>query len=190
MSKLIHVRLTDEQFRIMKDAGQGYSDYIRCAVDMYQGSNALVKRYNVIHFLENCINSLENEINMIQNEQEVIQNRYKTNEICINNDTISPNNVSNVIQKEGENVSNMIQNEQEVIQKQSTPLQQKTQKMIKQDGKTIQNILLNPLNMETIPEVTLKLLTKKYTLTKSYIETFIMENKQLFMEGLFEDIQC
>ena len=179
MSKLIHVRLSDEQFRIMKDAGQNYSDYIRCAVDMYQGSNALVKRYNVIHFLENCINSLENEINMIQNEQEVIQNRYKTNEICINNDI-----------KDTENVSNVIQNEQEVIQKQSTPLQQKTQKMIKQDGKTIQNILLNPLNMETIPEVTLKLLTKKYTLTKSYIETFIMENKQLFMEGLFEDIQC
>ena len=47
----------------------------------------------------------------------------------------------------------------------------------------IQRILNNPLNSDTIPDTTLKLLSKKYDLSKSTIQAWITENKKGLKEG-------
>ena len=60
---------------------------------------------------------------------------------------------------------------------------------LQQELPMLKRILNNPVNNETIPDFTLKTLSKKYDLQKSTIQAWIIENKKWIKEAEFDEEQ-
>lgn len=165
------VRLGDEQEKKIKKTGINKSEFIRRAVDHY------------LMYLENPYN------NILLNELEdwIKYKRITTvthmNTTVTHNSTTVPHMNTNVPIYNTKNTS--------VTQKQETKphneLNETIETKLHEELPMLQRQLNNPENVDTIPDVTLKILSKKYALSKSTIGAWISENIDWIKTGNFDE---
>lgn len=181
---MVSIRLTDKQEkRIQQHIKDGTvankSEFIRRAIDYY-----------ILHLENPYDNQLLLELeswiaakkDVLHCNTDVTQN--STNVTHCNTDvtqkntdvTICNTDVTSVTQNEHQNIQVNLQNP--ITQKLITELQM------------IKRTLNNPLNNETMPDNTLKMLSKKYDISKTAIQAWIVENKSWIKHGDFENMQC
>lgn len=168
------VRLTPIQEKKIKEQNISKSEFIRRAVDYY------------LIYLESPYNSrLLDELEMWI--------KLKRNTDVLHDNTSVLNNNTSVLQMNTDvpdNNTNVL-----ICNTENTAKTQNTQNNTNQDIKTklaeelpmLQRLLNNPENNQSIPDYTLKLLYKKYDISKSTIQTWITENKEWIKEGKFHE---
>lgn len=180
------VRLTENQEKKIKESNLTASEFVRRAVDYY-----------ILH-LENPYNdSLLFELEQWIKTKRVTGVTHNSTTVTTN-DTNVTNTVTNVTNNDTDvtnTVTNVTHNSTNVTQTGDTTqksISNNKTKNIKtillQELPMIQRMLNNPENAGTIPDYTLKTLSKRYDISKSTIQAFIVENKTLLKDGKFDEI--
>lgn len=167
------VRLEENQERFIAKSGIKQSDFIRRSIDYY------------ILYLENpynmgMLNELEQWIRLKRNtfETHMNTNVTQTDTNATHMDTNVPicnTNNTDVTQYDTQN--------------NNKPTQTSIADKLKEELPMLRRQLKNPEVNNTIPDHTLKVLSKKYDLSKSTIQSWITENKQWIIEGEFTQEQ-
>ncbi len=176
---MVSIRLTDKQEKRIKQHIQdgtvaNKSEFIRRAIDYYilhlenpYDNQLLLELESWIaakkDVLQYSTNATQNSTNVTHCNTDVTQNSTDV--------TICNTDVTSVTQK--------ISNEHPVNLQ--NPITQK----LKNELKMIKRTLNNPLNNETMPDNTLKMLSKKYDISKTAIQAWIVENKTWLKDGNF-----
>ena len=165
------VRLGDEQEKKIKKTGISKSEFIRRAVDHY------------LMYLENpYTNILLNEL-----EEWIKYKRITT----VPHMNTSVTHSSTTVPHMNTDVPICNTNNTSVTQKQETKpyneLNETIETKLHQELPMLQRQLNNPENADTIPDVTLKILSKKYALSKSTIGAWISENMDWIKTGNFDE---
>ena len=142
------VRLTPEQEKQIENLNMSKSDFIRRAVDYYL-------LYLEDPYSDVLLSELEMWIETKKCNTSVTHCNTSVTHCNTNNTTVTQKN-TNVTQKPTEN--NM-------------------KHILKKELQMLQRLLNNPENLDTIPDYTLKTLSKRYDLSKSSIQAWIVENK-------------
>ena len=150
LENFIGVKLRDDQIENIHNSGLTVSEYVRRAIDYYNDPN----KYTV-NVLQNCLTMLNDSIQML-------------------NGNVKPN-LTNVeeIKSDLTNMKNIKHNLTSENQQEVKPIDEK----LNQEVGMLKRILQNPENNHTVPDVTIKLLSKKYDLNKARIQTWITDNK-------------
>lgn len=155
------VRLTKTQEKKIKESTLTKSEFIRRSVDYYIAY--LENPYNagLLHELEEWIAFKRNTIVTHNNTPVLHSNTSVTH-------TDTPVTICNT------NNTDVLQNTSEIKDTTTpTPLHKK----LAQEIPMLQRILKNTSNSGTIPDYTMKILTKKYDVSKSTIQGWIVENR-------------
>lgn len=171
------VRLTDAQIDEIKKSGLSTSEFIRRAVDYY----LLYLKDPYTHLL---LDELEDWIKYkrVTNVSQCNTNVTQKNTDVIQTSTSVLNKSTDVLNINTDNTDVTQKNNQN---KTITP-SDNFKNILSKDLQMIQRILNNPLNSNTIPDYTLKMLSKKHALSKSSIEAWIVENKKWIKTTDFE----
>lgn len=166
------IRLTDNQEKYIKQTGLNRSEFVRRAVDYYM--DYLRNPHNEMLLVE-----LESWINL------------KKSTIVTQNNTSVTNMNTNVTHMSTD-VTNMNTNNTDVTQNSRTESTKNPKITIKEkllnDADLIRRMLIAPENAGVIPDKGLKILSKRYDISKNTIQAWINENKNLLLEGRFEEI--
>ena len=168
---MVSIRLTKTQEKKIKETGLNRSEFVRRAVDYY------------LLYLHDPYNNrlLEELEKWIKYKRVTLVTHMGTDVTHMGTDvthmgtdvTICNTNNTGVTQK---------------YEEKTKPTQENTLKTkLLPDLQMIQRVLNNPLNSDTIPDPTLKLLSKKHDLSKSTIQAWINENKSWIKEGKFSE---
>ncbi len=165
------VRLGDEQEKKIKKTGINKSEFIRRAVDHY------------LMYLENPYN------NILLNELEEWIKYQRITTVTHMNTTVTHN--STTVPHMNTIVPICNTKNTSVTQKQETKphneLNETIETKLHEELPMLQRQLNNPENVDTIPDVTLKILSKKYALSKSTIGAWISENIDWIKTGNFDE---
>ena len=176
---MVSIRLTKQQEKkiqqhIKDGTVANKSAFIRRAIDYY-----------ILHLENPYDNQLLLELeSWIAAKKDVLQ--YSANATHCDADVTHCN--TDVTQKStpvticNTDVTSVTQNEHPNIQ---VNMQNPILKKIQKELPMIQRTLKNPVNNETIPDNTLKMLSKKYDISKTAIQAWIVENKTWLKDGNF-----
>ena len=167
------VRLTQVQEKKIAKINVSKSEFIRRAVDHY------------IMFLENPYNAeLLNDLELW------IQSKRNQGVLHINTDVSETNtNVSETntdVSETNTNVSETNTNDTQAIHHTNNPT---LETLLQPQLPIIQRLLNNPANMNSLPEHTLKMLSKEHAISKTSIEAWVAENVEFLKHENFEDEQ-
>lgn len=175
------VRLTETQLKKIKKYHMSKSEFIRRAVDYY------------IIYLENPYNTklldeLETWIQLKRGTSvtHMTTNVPDNNTNVLHMSTTVPDNNTDVINNSTD-VLICNTNNKDTPQKTHTPDRNNLKQLLSSELPMLQRQLKNPANIETIPDATLKMLSKKYDISKSTVQAFIIENKNWIKDGNFRE---
>ncbi len=151
------IRLTESQEKFIKEFGLTKSEFVRRSVDYYILYLKNGSQDFVISELEKWIETMKCNTCVLHDNTDVLNNNTNNTDVLQNNTVVLQNNRKKDIK---------------------TILQKELQ--------TLQRLINNPENMDSIPDYTLKMLSKKYDLSKSSIQAWITENKEYIKTGDFE----
>lgn len=187
---MVSVRLTENQEKRIKETGQTKSEFIRRAVDYY--FEYLNNPYNdkLLNELQEFINS--RRVTHINTPVTIDNTPVTTNNtpVTTNNTPVTTSNTGVTHNNTPVTICNTNPGTPTTKQPKNTDhTPQKTikQKLIK-ELELINRLLNNPENMETIPDVTLKTLSKRHSLSKATILEWINENKAALKAAEYEKI--
>ena len=161
------IRLTAEQLKEMDKYPISKSEFVRRAVDNY----LLYLKDPYTHML------------LLELEAWI---KYKKDTSVLQNNTDVPKTSTNVLQNNTDvpkTSTNVYENEYKKQETNNTQMEQ----LLKTELSTLQRLLNNPENNDTVPDYTLKMLSKKYAISKSSIEAWIAENREYLKHEKFEE---
>jgi hypothetical protein len=156
------IRFTKKQEEEIEKSPLSKSEFVRRAVDMY-----------ILYLKDPYTHTLLNELSSWIKEKRVIH--ISTNVSDMN---------TNVL-KENTDVIHMNTNVSDMNTTHEKKTQDTLQKVLQNELPMIQRLLQNPENSDSIPDCTLKLLSKKYNLSKGTIQGWIVENKDWIKSSEF-----
>ena len=133
----------------------------------FKGKSELVNRALDVFFM--YMNDPHQNMLLIELEVWIQEHKYNTNMFNMNT-----------------NVPNMNTNITEQTPKQHEDIVKTT---LQAELPMLKRILNNPVNNETVPDHTLKTLSKKYDIQKSTIQAWIVENKEWLKDAEFNEEQ-
>ena len=166
------VRLTDEQLKAIDNSGLNRSEFIRRAVDYYLKYRYSETNAFVISELERFISTVKKDTNVLNNNTPVPQGNTS---VLHNNTDVLDNNTS-VLNINTNSSTTQATNKTQAPKTENKHINNIFQLSTK-DLETIQRMLKNPLNAETVPDHTLKLLSKKYDVSKATMQSWIHDHK-------------
>lgn len=169
MTKPRAVRLTEKQEEYIKKTKIGFSDFIKRSVDHY-----ILYRENP--YVPSILAELES---WIQEKKSVNVLQYDTN-VSQTNTNVSQTN-TNV----SDTNTNVAYCNTESMTHQDKSTENTIANVLHSELQMLQRLLQNPANVDSIPDDTLKMLSKKYALSKPAIQGWIVENKQWLKESNF-----
>ena len=169
----------------------------------FKGKSELVNRALDIFFMymnDPYTNMLLSELELWIQDKKYNTNMFNTNTNVPNMNTNMFTMNTNMLQKPVTNMSEMNTNmfntntnvpnmNTNVTEQTPNPQSDPVKTALQQELPMLKRILNNPANNETIPDYTLKILSKKYDLQKSTIQAWIVENKQWLKEEEFDEEQ-
>ena len=163
---MVSIRLTKTQEKKIKETGLNRSEFVRRAVDYY-----------LLYLHDPYNNGLLEELEKWIKYKRVTSGTHMGTDVTHMGTDVTHMGTSVPIC----NTNNTdITNSEEKTTNSTNPT---LQTILHKELPMIQRILNNPLNSDTIPDTTLKLLSKKYDLSKSTIQAWITENKKGLKEG-------
>ena len=182
----VSVRLTDEQLKAIDESGLNRSEFIRRAVDYYLKYRYSETNAFVISELERFISTVKKDTTVLNNNTTVPQcntsvlhnntSVLDSNTSVLHNNTSVLDNNTSVLNINTNSSTKQAQNTKHLPKPENKHINNIFQLSTK-DLETIQRMLKNPLNTETIPDHTLKLLAKRYDVSKSTMQSWIHEHK-------------
>lgn len=163
------IRLDKKQEYEIKKSGINKSEFVRRAVDRYILHLKNPYEDMLLLELESWIEyerTLRKNVNTTVTQQNTTVTQQNTNVLTKSTDV--PEGNTNNMNIPPKSTSDMIETR------------------LHEELPMIQRLLLNPENMKTIPDCTLKLLSKKHDISKSTIQSWITENKERLLEMKFE----
>lgn len=162
------IRLDDSYEKRIKETGLNRSEVVRRALDLY-----------FLHLDDPHTHLLLVELERwIAGKRDGVTHMNTSVTQCSTDVTHSNTDVTQC--STGVTICNT--NTPEITQKTTPETQNSTQNhlatVMKNDLQTIQLMLLNPENLDSVPDYTLKLLSKKYDISKSTIQAWVTENKE------------
>jgi len=142
------VRLTLTQEKEIAQLNVNKSDFIRKAVDYY------------LIYLKDPYNNV-----LLADLERWIEDKKCSTSVVQCSTSVTHCNTNN---------TSVTQKSTDVTQK---PTQNNLKHILKNELQMLQRLLNNPENLDTIPDYTLKTLSKRYDLSKSSIQGWIVENK-------------
>ena len=169
----------------------------------FKGKSELVNRALDVFFM--YMNDPHQNMLLLELEVWIQEHKYNTNVFNMNTNVPNMNTNmfnmnTNVLQKPVTNMSEMNTNMFDMntnVPNMNTNITQQTPKQHEDMVKTtlqaelpmLKRILNNPANSGTIPDHTLKILSKKYDIQKSTIQAWIVENKDWLKDEEFDEEQ-
>lgn len=168
---MVSIRLTETQKKKINETGLNRSEFVRRAIDYYLLYLQDPHNDRILCELEDWIKtkrvtSVTHMNTSVTHMGTDVTHMSTSVPICnTNNTSVTQNNEEKKTNSTNPTLKTVLQEELPMIQR----------------------ILNNPLNSDTIPDTTLKLLSKKYDLSKSTIQAWITENKKGLKEGIFTE---
>jgi len=169
----------------------------------FKGKSELVNRALDVFFM--YMNDPHQNMLLIELEVWIQEHKYNTNMFNMNTNVPNMNTNmfnmnTNMLQKPVTNMSEMNTNMFNMntnVPNMNTNITEQTPKQHEDIVKTtlqaelpmLKRILNNPVNNETVPDHTLKTLSKKYDIQKSTIQAWIVENKDWLKDEEFNEEQ-
>lgn len=173
MSKAINVKITDYQAKKIANSGLTTSEYVRRAIDFYDVD---VEKKAIFTFIDECKEFLYKQELLVKNNftefKEDKENLYKDKESVKNNFTKHENSKDENFTESKEDKENLYNNTESVKKVTNSTIFKK----LESELEMISRILNNPENLDTLPDYTFKMLSKKYDLSKSTLQGFVSEN--------------
>ena len=193
--KTINVRITDEQYAKIKASGLTIAEHTRRALDAFDVD---YHEQTLLEILKYCSNKLEHKYNVKINKDDVkickddvkickengSENQNCKDNLYTNKDNLYTN--KDILYKDKDNLYTNKEKESENTEENEDPSLETVAKILANDFSMLSDVLNNPINNDSVPDITIKMLQKKHNLSKKTIERFIYKWKKQLKEGNFQ----
>ncbi len=194
--KPINVRITDEEFKKIKNSGMTVSEYVRRAIDIYDRSREDIERNATIVFIEKCKEFLYKEESFVKNVKKSYYNDNENVKKRITEPPIQGGNVKNIFTETQKKQENVLQENNDIF----TNLMKNTENVIQNDPKnttiitdpitpklgsflyTLQKCIYREEQEIPISKDTINHIAKSCGLSNTVLERYIFEHKPEFRE--------
>lgn len=176
--KTINVRITDEQAAKIESSGLTISEFTRRAFDAFD-----VDYHEQIlrEILSYCSNKLEckEDVKINKESVKICKDEASENANCKDNLYTNTDNLY-------KDKDNLYTNKEKDEEKHTEIPLPEVAKILATDFAMLSNVLNNPENNNSVPDVTLNMLKKKHNLSKKTIENFVYRYKDQLKNGDFQ----